>query len=42
MNFAKLKKQLDGQKGLLQQIEAACKGVEGIIWFHVSSKKPAP
>lgn len=37
MNFAKLKKQLDGQKGLLQQIEAACKGVEGIIWFHVAS-----
>ena len=37
MNLKKIKKQIDGQKGLLERIEAACKGVDGIIWFHVAS-----
>jgi 3-deoxy-D-manno-octulosonic-acid transferase len=37
MNLRKIKKQIDGQKGLLDRIEAACCGVDGIIWFHVAS-----
>ena len=37
MNWEKTKKLIGGRKGLLQQLEAACGGVEGIIWFHVAS-----
>ena len=37
MNWEKTKKLIVGRKGLLQQLEAACGGVEGIIWFHVAS-----
>lgn len=37
MNLRKIKKQIDGQKSLLERIEAACSGVDGIIWFHVAS-----
>lgn len=37
MNTQKLKLFLQGRKGLLPQIEAACKGYDNIIWFHVAS-----
>lgn len=37
MNWEKTKKLIGGRKGLLQQLEAACGGVDGIIWFHVAS-----
>ena len=37
MNTAKLKLFFQGRKGLLQRIEAACRGEQDIIWFHVAS-----
>lgn len=37
MNLNKVRKFLEGRRGLLPRIEAACGGVEGIIWFHVAS-----
>ena len=37
MNTQKLKLFLDGRKGLLPKIEAACRPYNNIIWFHVAS-----
>ena len=37
MNTQKLKLFLDGRKGLLPKIEAACRPFDNIIWFHVAS-----
>lgn len=37
MNTEKAKLFLKGRKGLLPRIEAACSGVDNIIWFHVAS-----
>lgn len=37
MNWEKTKKLINGRKGLLERLEAACGGVDGIIWFHVAS-----
>ena len=37
MNTQKLKLFFEGRKGLLPRIEAACRGHEDIIWFHVNS-----
>ena len=37
MNWGKVKKMIGGRRGLLDKLQAACGGVEGIIWFHVAS-----
>jgi 3-deoxy-D-manno-octulosonic-acid transferase len=37
MNWEKTKKLINGRKGLLERLEAACGGIDGIIWFHVAS-----
>ena len=37
MNTEKIKLFFQGRKGLLPRIEAACKGQQDIIWFHVAS-----
>ena len=37
MKLEKLRKMIQGRKGLLKRLEAACGGVDGIIWFHVAS-----
>lgn len=37
MGWQKNKRFIAGQRGLLARIEAACSGVDGIIWYHVAS-----
>ena len=37
MNTQKVKLFFQGRRGLLPQIEAACRGYDNIIWFHVAS-----
>ena len=37
MNTEKIKLFLEGRRGLLPKIEAACRGHNDIIWFHVAS-----
>lgn len=37
MNTEKIKLFIEGHRGLLSRIEAACRGQRDIIWFHVAS-----
>lgn len=35
--LSKIRLFINGRKGLLARIEAACRGIDGIIWFHTAS-----